>query len=74
MASLTLGRVLFLNEARVRQTASFARAVAPILACAVYWKFGPEWPYIGGVPLLLISIVVCFTLPKGKAGQDSGTE
>ena len=33
MASLTLGRVLFLNEARVRQTASFARAVAPMAIC-----------------------------------------
>lgn len=47
-----------------RSLGALSRAVAPIAASAVYWKFGREWPYLGGIPLLLVSILFALGLPS----------
>ena len=39
-----------------RSLGALSRAVGPIVACSVYWKFGAHWPYLGGALLLLVPI------------------
>jgi MFS family permease len=46
-----------------RSLGSLARAIGPIIACFVYWRFGSGWPYTGAAVLILVPIALSFALP-----------
>ena len=47
-----------------RSLGSLARAIAPLIAALVYWRFGSHWPYYGGAIVLLLPIGMMFGLPR----------
>lgn len=47
-----------------RSLGSLARAIAPIVAAVVYWRFGSQWPYYGSALVLLLPILLVFGLPQ----------
>ena len=47
-----------------RSLGSLARAVAPLVAAVVYWRFGSPWPYYGSAAVLLLPILMIFGLPQ----------
>jgi MFS family permease len=59
-----------------RSLGALSRAVGPLLACAVYWKLGSEWPYLGGAALLLLPILLALRLPpvRGAYGKPRGDD
>ena len=50
-----------------RSLGAAARAVGPLVACGVYWKYGSQWPYYGAALLLLLPIVATLGLPKPQS-------
>jgi MFS family permease len=46
-----------------RSLGSLARAIGPIIASFVYWRFGSGWPYTGAAVLILVPIALSFALP-----------
>ncbi|MEM8680910.1 MAG: MFS transporter [Planctomycetota bacterium] len=47
-----------------RSLGSLARAIAPLIAAGVYWRFGSEWPYYGSALLMLFPLAMAWALPK----------
>lgn len=47
-----------------RSLGSLARAVAPLIAASLYWRYGSALPYYVGALLLLVPLALGFTLPK----------
>lgn len=47
-----------------RSLGSLARAVAPLIAASLYWRFGSALPYYACAALLLAPLALGFTLPK----------
>lgn len=47
-----------------RSLGSLARAIAPLMAAFVYWRFGSEWPYYGSALVMLVPLALMFGLPK----------
>jgi len=56
-----------------RSIGSLGRAIAPLIAAAVYWRFGSEWPYFGSAIILLIPIALAFRLPAPSLKDVSKT-
>ena len=56
-----------------RSLGSLARAVAPIIAALVYWRFGSEWPYFGSALVMLVPIMLVFGLPGVELDVKSAT-
>ena len=46
-----------------RSLGALSRAVAPILACAAYWKMGSVYPYYGAVVIMLLPLLLVLGLP-----------
>jgi MFS family permease len=47
-----------------RSLGSLARAMAPLVGAAIYWRMGSAWPYFGAALVLLLPIFVTRALPK----------
>lgn len=47
-----------------RSLGSLARAVAPLVAASMYWRYGSALPYYACAGLLLLPLALGFTLPK----------
>jgi len=54
------GRVLGI----FRSLGSLSRAITPVLAGMVFWRFGPSSPFVAGAVLCVIAFGFGFTLPK----------
>ena len=46
-----------------RSVGSLGRAFAPLAAALIYWRFGSQWPYLGGALILLLPLAIAFGLP-----------
>jgi len=51
-----------------RSLGALARAIGPIVACAVYWKFGSGSPYYGAAALTVVPVLMALKLPA--PGED----
>lgn len=47
-----------------RSLGALARAVAPLIAASLYWRYGSALPYYACAALLLVPLALGFTLPK----------
>jgi MFS family permease len=47
-----------------RSLGSLARAIAPLIAASLYWRYGSALPYYACAALLLLPLALGFTLPK----------
>ena len=52
-----------------RSLGSLARAIAPLMAALVYWRFGSQWPYYGSAIVLVVPILLVFALPQPNAAK-----
>ena len=54
-----------------RSLGSLGRALAPIAAAFVYWRFGSQWPYLASALILLLPLAIGLSLPPvpGKASN-----
>ena len=60
-----------------RSLGALSRAVGPIVACAMYFKFGPEMMYTAGAALIILPLLIARSLPevrKMAEGQETGVE
>lgn len=46
-----------------RSLGALSRAVGPIIACVVYWRFGSQWPYIGALIPLAFAVALGAGIP-----------
>lgn len=46
-----------------RSLGSLARAIGPLVAATIYWRFGSAWPYFGAALVMLVPFVMMFPLP-----------
>jgi MFS family permease len=53
-----------------RSLGALGRAVGPLLACVIYWRFGSETPYLAGAALLLVPLGMALGLPAPR--KDEG--
>lgn len=53
-----------------RSLGSLARALAPLAAAFVYWRFGSEWPYYGSAIILMVPILMVFGLHQPSKTAD----
>ena len=59
------------NLGLFRSSGSFARAVGPLLAAAVYWYFGAKAAYLLAGIIVIVPLYRCFFLPPvGDKGPD----
>ncbi len=47
-----------------RSLGALGRAIAPIIASLLYWRYGSTLPYVGGALAMLIPLSLSFGLPK----------
>jgi MFS family permease len=47
-----------------RSLGALARAIGPIIACVVYWRYGSGTPYVAGAILLLLPLFLVLGLPR----------
>ena len=45
-----------------RSLGALARAVGPIVACLVYWRYGSRTPYLAGAVILVLPLALAFRL------------
>lgn len=55
-----------------RSLGSLARAIGPIIACFVYWRFGSGWPYTGAAILILVPMALALALPAAPKHDEAG--
>ena len=53
-----------------RSLGALARAIGPIIACVVYWRYGSETPYVAGAILLLLPLLLVLGLPRPEKKTD----
>lgn len=46
-----------------RSLGALSRAIGPIIACVVYWRFGSQWPYLGALLPLAIAVALGAGIP-----------
>ena len=60
-----------------RSLGALGRAIAPIIASLLYWRFGSTLPYVGGALAMLLPFSLSFGLPErdvhGRAGSRGST-
>ncbi len=54
-----------------RSVGSLARAIAPLIAAMVYWRYGSQWPYFGSGLLMLLPLGLLFGLPTPGASKPT---
>ncbi len=52
-----------------RSLGSLARAIGPLVAAILYWRWGSQWSYFGGALLLVLPLLLVRRLP---AARDDG--
>jgi MFS family permease len=52
-----------------RSLGSLARAIAPLTASVLYWRYGSSVPYFASALLLLVPLALAFTLPRVKGAR-----
>lgn len=55
-----------------RSLGSLARAIGPIIASFVYWRFGSAWPYLGAALLIALPTVLALSLPRPALSAPGG--
>ena len=49
-----------------RSVGALSRAIAPIIAGLVFWKFGSQWPYYGSALVMLAPLLLSARLPSPR--------
>ncbi|MCP4501063.1 MAG: MFS transporter [Deltaproteobacteria bacterium] len=57
-----------------RSLGALARAVGPIVACGVYWRFGSGWPYFGAAIITLLPLAIALGLPAPEPPEKAPEE
>jgi MFS family permease len=47
-----------------RSVGSLGRAVGPLVACFIFWWFGPDKLYLMGALMVVIATILCLRLPQ----------
>ncbi len=53
-----------------RSLGSLARAVGPLLAAVLYWRWGSQWSYFGGALLLALPLWLARRLPEARGSKS----
>lgn len=53
-----------------RSLGSLARAIGPLVAATIYWKFGSAWPYLSAAAVMVVPTLMVFPLPTPAARKD----
>jgi MFS family permease len=56
-----------------RSLGALARAVGPVIACLVYWRFGSSAPYVWSAAWLLLPIALSVRLPEPRRAGGGAT-
>jgi len=57
-----------------RALGSLARAIGPLAAALLYWRFGAEVPYLGAAAFLLLPFLLILAVPVPARGEMGATD